>query len=102
VPDAIVVLHHEHGLAAPDHRRGRLGDLPVLRWLSHAGQIDPEGGATPRLAIDPDEALALLDDAVHRREAEPSALPLLLGGKEGVEDPRLGALVHPDAGVADG
>ena len=34
-------------------------------------------------------AAALLDDAVDRGEPEPGPLALLLGGEEGLEDPRL-------------
>src|SRR5258707_11526064 len=64
-------------------------------------EVGTEGGAALRLAVDKDKSAALFHDAVHHREAEASALGAF-GGEERLEDPRLGFIVHPDAGVADG
>ena len=47
-----------------------------------------------------DVAAALLHDAVDGGEAEPGALPRLLGGEERLEDAGLVGHVHADAGVA--
>ncbi len=51
------------------------------------------------LAVDPDVAFALLDDAVRRREAEAGALPDFLGGEERLEQTPLRLFVHAGAGV---
>src|SRR2546422_6373482 len=46
-------------------------------------------------------AAALLDDPVHRGEAEAGALPDFLGREERLEQVCLGHLIHADAGVRD-
>ena len=55
-----------------------------------------------RLRLEPDEASALRDCAVHARQAEPRPFADGLRREERLEDarPRLGA--HPLAGVGDG
>ena len=73
-------------------RRRRRGGHLGLR-LVHARQIDLEGGAPALLAGDPDEAAALLDDAVHRGEAEPRPHPGFLVVKKG-SNTALGLGVH--------
>ena len=67
-----------------------------------ARQEDGESGALARRALDRDVPAALLHDAVDRGQAEAGALAGLLGGEEGLEDPRLRRHVHADAGVAHG
>src|SRR5712692_3007850 len=62
-------------------------------------QIDLEGGALPGLAVDPDAAAALLDNAVDRSQAKPRALSYPLGGKEGLKDAGLGLRVHAQSGI---
>ena len=49
--------------------------------------------------MDPDAAIALLDNAVHRGETKPGSLAGLLGGEERFEEPRARLLVHAAAGV---
>ena len=66
-----------------------------------AREIDLEGGAFADLAIHPDIAFALLDDAVHGGKPKPGALGTL-GGEKRLEDVRLGLGVHAHAHVADG
>ena len=51
-------------------------------------QVDLERRAAARLAVDPDAAAALLDDAEHGREPEAGALAGLLGGEERLEQMR--------------
>src|SRR5690606_20970732 len=86
--DRGLVLHEQDGLVA----RAR-GHVPPRRGTLdrrlHARQVDLERGPLPRLAVDPDEPTALLDDAVHGREPEPRALALFLGREERLEDVRL-------------
>src|SRR6188768_4090913 len=65
----------------------------VARALD-ARQEDLEGGAAARRAVDGDVAAALLDDAVHHRQAEAGALAALLGGEERLEDAAADCIVH--------
>src|SRR5690606_24580313 len=66
----------------------------------YAWQVNTEDRALPRFAVDPDRPAALFHDPVYRRQAEPGSLALLLGGKEGLEDPFLRSAIHADAGIA--
>ena len=66
------------------------------------GQVDLEGRSLARFAVDVDEAVVLLDDAVDRGQAQAGALAHLLGGEERLEDVVQGLLVHAAAVVADG
>ena len=52
-------------------------------------QVDLEGRAVPRLALDRDVTAALLDDAVDGGQPEAGALARLLGREERLEDARL-------------
>ena len=54
-----------------------------------------------RLAVDGDEAVALADDAVHRREAEAGALADVLRREERLEQMRARLRRHADAVVDD-
>ena len=54
----------------------------------------------PKLAVDPDIATALLDDAVDGGQAKPGALADVLRGKEGLEDLVQHFARHPAAVVA--
>ena len=60
-----------------------------------------ERRAASRLALDGDEAVALADDAVHRREAEAGAFAELLGGEERLEQMRARLGRNADAVVDD-
>src|SRR2546430_16982561 len=81
-PQLIVVFDHEHRFgAAPG------GGLPAARLggdgrLLGGREVDPEARAPARLAVDPDAAALLLDQAVHRGEPQPPAFPRGLGGEE--------------------
>ena len=44
---------------------------------------------------------ALLDDAIHRRQTQPRALPFFLGREKWLEDMRLRFCIHAGAVVAD-
>ena len=95
-----LVLRHENGFASParDARRRRsLG----LSAGTRQGQVDLERGALPRLAVDRHESAALLDDAVHRGEAEAGALAHALGGEERLEDVPQRLRIHAGPGVGD-
>src|SRR6185369_6504459 len=66
-----------------------------------ARQIDFEGCSAAGLAVNPNVASALLDDAVDRRKAKTRSFRAL-GSKERLEDAGLGFGVHADTRVADG
>ena len=53
---------------------------------SHARQVDAEGRALARFAVDVDEAVVLLDDAVDGGQAQARALADALGREERLED----------------
>jgi len=53
-------------------------------------------------AVNPDVAFALLDHAVHGREAEARAFARFLRGEKWLEDSRLRRRVHSNARIADG
>ncbi len=64
------------------------------------GKRDGEGCTLTRGARHLDGRSALLDDAVHRRQAQPGSLAERLGGEERLEDSLAGRLIHPVARVA--
>src|SRR3954447_23462093 len=55
-----------------------------------------------KFAIDPDVPTGLLHDAVHRGQSEAGPFPDFFRGKEGLENTRLGGVIHAEAVVADG
>src|SRR5262244_4259457 len=88
-------------------RRRRPETLPPTRWVVEGlqtarvgaqrfasrfrladGQIDGEERATAGTVLGPDAAAVLRHDAVGDGEAEPAPIAGLLGGEEGIEDPR--------------
>src|SRR5205807_4789269 len=93
------VFGDEDRLRAAGERRGRGRLLDFRSALVH-GQIDAEGRAVPRFAIDVDVPVVLFDDAVGHGEAEARAFAQLFGREERLEDARLRLGVHACAGVA--
>src|SRR2546430_17399540 len=75
-------LFRSHRLVAAPHLLRLGGGHRTLGDAGHAGEVDLDGRPVPRLAVDPDVAAALLDDPVHRGEAEAGALPDFLGREE--------------------
>src|SRR6266849_7982609 len=73
----------------------------LLTSFGGTRQIYSEGRTFAGLAVDPDIAAALLDNAIHGREAQASSLRTL-SGKKWLEDVRLRFRVHARTGVADG
>src|SRR5688572_25983370 len=75
----LFVLYQEDGLRAP-HRASRNGRGHGHRNVSVGPrQVDLEGRAHARLAVDPDVSAALLNDAVDRRQTESGTFALVLG-----------------------
>src|SRR5579863_2151998 len=67
----------------------------------HTRQIDFEGRAKPRLAVHPDVAAALFDDAIAGCQSETGAPRTTFGGKERFENMGHGFRAHAQAAVAD-
>src|SRR4029079_2645052 len=65
-------------------------------------EVEPEGRAAPFLAVDEDEAAALLDRSVDHRQPEPGALADPFRREERLEDVALGFYRHAAAGFGDG
>jgi hypothetical protein len=83
--------------------RGVGGCLCIDRRLRQdAREVHRERGTRAGRALDVDLAAGLLDDPVHRREAEPRAAGILLRGVEGLERVSEDLLRHADARVPDG
>src|SRR5258708_25965458 len=71
------------------------------RMRFDAGQVDAESAAAPVGAGDVDSASPVGDDSLHQGQAEARALAGLLGGEEGLEDPRQRLRVHAPAPILD-
>src|SRR5438045_8542038 len=94
-----LILDEQDGLG-PGHRYGGMGRWRLARHAVHAREMDGERRPLARLARHPDTAAALLDDAVHGRQAQTGPLARLLGGEEGLEDLLPRALVNPHPPIA--
>ena len=101
VADAVVVLDDHDRLGAALAVPARSPARPRPPSAAADRQVDLERRAAAGLAVDVDPAAALLDDAEHRREAEPGAGAGALGGEERLEQVLGDLLVHPVPGVAD-
>src|SRR5258708_23447489 len=88
--DGCVILDEEDGFRSP-----LIDRLVCLNRWRHAGfldarEIDLEGCAFAGLAVNPNVAAALLDDAVDGGEAQSGPAAASLGGVARLEDIRLG------------
>lgn len=85
----------------------RFGRRDFLRvgggFIPGGGEVDVEGDAPVRLAVELDESLMLLDDAEHDGQAESDAFVVFgFGAEERLKDVVEGGLIHAAAGVRDG
>lgn len=88
-PDRRFVFDQQNRLRSPQFvLRFGLFDLAQVMPLVHAGQIDFEDGAGPRLAIDPYEAIILFHDPINRRQSKTGALARGLGRIKGLKNMR--------------
>ena len=78
-----------------------MGRLASLSDALDLRQVDFERRAFSELAIDPDVAATLFDNAVDRGQAKTGSLTVLFGREEWLEDAGLGLLVHPTACIAE-
>src|SRR2546428_13083020 len=78
-----------------------MGRLAPLGDALDARQVDFERRAFSGLAIDPDVAATLFDNAVDRGQAKTGPLSVLLGREEWPEDAALVSRVNPTPGFAD-
>lgn len=83
--DLGIIFDGEHRLAAAT-RRDRSRCWLVRNWPLGARQEHQHAGPHPELALDVDAATALLHDAEHSCEPEPSPLAARLGCEEWLED----------------
>jgi hypothetical protein len=82
-------------------RRFRLYCLLYLLCLAFVpGQVYPEGRALVRFAVNVDETVVLLDDAVNRGQSQAGAFARLLGGEKRLEKFIQSFPVHAAAFVA--
>ncbi|MEJ0070988.1 MAG: hypothetical protein WDO24_22180 [Pseudomonadota bacterium] len=100
-PHRRLVLDHEDSLAVSPWQR--LCGVPFDDFVRRpiAWEIESEGRAHAKLAVDADMAAGLLDESEHHAETQPGALADRLGGEERLEDlgQRLGR--DTDSRVAD-
>src|SRR5438309_934317 len=84
-PHLIVVLDEEDGFR-PTQGRRRRGRTNGIHRSVHAREVDLEGRALARLAVDPNAAAALLDDTENRGKAQSGTFAGLLRREERLED----------------
>ncbi len=78
------VLHNQHGLMPANHRSLRLFRFCLFGCPCVPGQVNPEGQSLAGFAVNIDEPLVLLDNAVNRGQPQPRAFPEdVLGGEKG-------------------
>src|SRR3970282_1669265 len=88
----VVILDKQHRFRAGGWLNGRPRGHQRFGDAFDAWEIDLKGRTVPGLAVDPDSAAALLDNAVDGRESQPRTLACLLGREERFEEMRLGLL----------
>ena len=95
------ILDDEHGLGSTLRSVSRGSRRRLLRGLD-AWQIDLETRAAPWLRVDGDVAVALLHNAVHRRQTETGPFAHFLRCKEWLEEMGAHRGVHARAAVGHG
>ena len=109
VEDPLGQMTHADLVFYQQHRLRGAFDRQTRRRFRHHGravaaaawQVDVERRPTARFAVHPDVPLALLDDAVGRRQAEAGPLADLFGGEKRFEQAALGLPAHAASGIAD-
>src|SRR6478609_7927721 len=100
-PHVVLVFDEQYRFRTLQRRRFRgLGCEGV--WPIEHREVQAKRGARARLAVNPDVAAALFDDAEYRRKPKSRPFAELLGRIEGLEDASLGLARHANAGIADG
>ena len=99
-----VVLGQQHQLAGQvgGGHVAPCGQAGLGFGFLDARQQQGHRGAAGLATADAHAAARLLGEAIHHRHAQAAAHAELLGGEEGLEDPRQGAAVHAHAVVGDG
>src|SRR6185437_2964046 len=98
-PHRVLVLYDQDGFAPTSWRLDR-PNRPICR-VGDCGQVHLHRGPVARLAIEPDVAVGLLDNAIGGREAKTGALPYRLGGKERLEGAGSRRWIHSGTSIAD-
>ena len=95
-----VVFDDQDGL--PARLRVRLAaHQRILQGCGNRGEVEFEGCAMRRFAVNPDVAAALFHNAVHDRQPQAGAFAHFLGGEEGIENARQNRFVDAGPGVAN-
>ena len=101
VANRLFILDEENGLRAALGEGSRLRDAGFLHGAVDTGQVDLKGAALAELAVHPDVAAALFDDAVNGRETQTGAASTFLCSVEGLEDVHDGPAIHAHTGVGN-
>src|SRR5262249_61334155 len=88
--NSFVVVPEKHRFGAGIEFAGTWLRVVGRGALIYSRQVELESSSHSRIAVSPDIAVALLDNAVHRRKSQASSLPYRLCGEEWLEDMRQG------------
>src|SRR6266403_6217608 len=78
-PHGFLILHNQYRFCSSLRPWGGPSSCNGVGNLIHSREINFEGAALARLAVDPDVASALLHDAIHRRKAKSCPTATFLG-----------------------
>ena len=99
--DRRFIFHQQYGFVAAGRGHNRILNRQKFTWGCTLRQVDLEGRSLSWLTVHGNEAVILLNRAVHRGQPETGALALLLGGEERLEQMADGLPVHAAAVVTD-
>src|SRR5882724_3511450 len=93
-PHGFLIFHNQYRFRSSSRPWGGPSSCNCVGNLIHSWEINFEGAALARLAIDPDVAAALLHDAIHRRKAKSCPAATLLGREKWFENVRHRLPIH--------
>src|SRR5260370_3733256 len=77
-PHGFLIFHNQYRFRSSFRPWGGTSSCNGVGNLIHSREINFEGAALARLAVDPDVSAALLHDAIHRRKAKSCPPPTSL------------------------
>src|SRR6516225_11238357 len=99
IANRLFVLHKQNRFRPALRLNLNCRSSGILEAVIHAREIHLEGAALAGLAVNPDVAAALFDDAVNGGKTETGSPATLLGGVKGLKDVRDGIFVHTHTSV---
>src|SRR5437867_2625427 len=81
-----LVFNQEDGLVTLSGLREAWTSHRWIDGLLDSRQVNLERSTAPRLAVEPDVSVALLDDSIDRGESQPCPKARPFGGEEGLKD----------------